>query len=90
MSNLFQNLKNFNADISSWDTSKVTTMYQMFGVRSARSLTPQALSQAFPVHTACAAAADALSPPGPHLAPHRMCMCPSLRLGRTRKRSTSR
>ena len=30
MSWLFQNLKNFNADISNWNTSSVTTMYEMF------------------------------------------------------------
>merc|ERR1712106_463628 len=30
MSELFYNLKNFNADISNWDTSSVTTMQRMF------------------------------------------------------------
>jgi|TARA_B110001469_G_C9573805_1_gene284553 surface protein len=70
---------NFNADISSWDTSKVTNMYEMFFVRSS------------PCMPACAAAVPhALPLPGPHLAPHRMCMCPSLQLGSTRRRSTSR
>jgi surface protein len=83
-----QNAKAFNQPLS-FDTSKVTDMNSMFNVRSERALTPQALSQAFPVHTACAAAAHALPPPGPHLAPHRMCMCPSLRLGSTRTPSTS-
>ena len=49
MSNLFSQLKNFNADISSWDTSKVTTMLYTFSVRSARALAPKSqLSRAFP------------------------------------------
>merc|ERR1719424_73412 len=34
MSELFYNLKNFNADISNWDTSSVTTMHNMFGIAS--------------------------------------------------------
>merc|ERR1712021_122847 len=39
MSWLFYNLKNFNADVSNWDTSSVTTMEGMFSVafRSASS-----------------------------------------------------
>jgi len=48
---------------------------------------PQALSGAFPVHAACAAAAHAPPPPGALLAPYRM---PSFRLGSKRTRSTSR
>eukprot|EP00964_Phaeocystis_antarctica_P085646 scaffold54135_cov48-Phaeocystis_antarctica.AAC.1 len=38
MSGLFQNLKNFDADISSWDTSSVSDMSYMFYVRSAHAL----------------------------------------------------
>jgi surface protein len=34
MSNLFQNKLQFNVDISSWDTSSVTTMHNMFYVRA--------------------------------------------------------
>ena len=30
MSYLFKDLKDINADVSSWDTSSVTNMYQMF------------------------------------------------------------
>jgi len=66
-----------------FDTSKVTTMSDMFYVRSARALAPS-LGSGPPRarrfrcrHTA----PTALSPPGPHLALHRM---PSLRLSRTR------
>ena len=48
MSSLFYNLQNFNADISSWVTSGVTTMYFMFRVRSARALWPPPFSRALP------------------------------------------
>ena len=56
MSGLFYDLQNFNADISNWDTSKVTDMGGMFNVRSARALTPAALCQPLPVHAATVAA----------------------------------
>ena len=45
----------FNQPLS-FDTSKVTTMYAMFYVRSARALAPTALSRALFVHAACVAA----------------------------------
>ena len=34
MGQLFYNLKNFNADVSNWETSGVTTMREMFEVRN--------------------------------------------------------
>ena len=40
MSELFRDLKNFDADVSNWDTSSVTTMHGMFQVRSTRALPP--------------------------------------------------
>ena len=51
-----QGAKAFNQPLS-FDTSKVTNMEYMFTVRSARALAPTALSQALPVHAACAAIA---------------------------------
>ena len=67
MSGLFLNLKDFNPDISGWNTSGVTTMYQMFRVRSTPALLPPICSRASPARWAP-------SPPsaGPRLAPHRM------------------
>ena len=41
MTNLFSGLKNFNGDISNWDTSSVTNMFGMFYVRPARALAPK-------------------------------------------------
>ena len=76
MSSLFGNLKDFNADISSWDTSKVTTMRQMFYVRSSPCLEPPICSRALP----CASCVRRGCPPPPapcpapclYLFPHRM------------------
>ena len=63
----------FNQPLS-FDTSKVTNMYRMFRVRSARALTPSRHGSGLPPR-ACPLAPPpphALPPPGPHLAPHRM------------------
>ena len=38
MNALFSGLRHFDAEISNWDTSSVTTMEEMFMVRSARAL----------------------------------------------------
>ena len=40
MSDLFNNLKDFDADISNWDTSKVTDMSGMFYVRCSPRASP--------------------------------------------------
>ena len=45
----------FNQALS-FDTSKTTNMNNMFAVRSARALSPTALSRSLPVHAACAVA----------------------------------
>eukprot|EP00964_Phaeocystis_antarctica_P108859 scaffold73351_cov48-Phaeocystis_antarctica.AAC.4 len=63
-------------------------MRDMFNVRSARVLAPSLQSGLFP--RACRLRHRHPTPsrfPDPHLAPHRM---PSFRLGRARRRSTSR
>jgi len=58
----------FNQPLS-FDTSSVTNMYQMFNVRSARALGPQASSQA-PCMQSLPPRIPSLPPPGTHLAPH--------------------
>ena len=53
MRRLFYNLESFDVDISSWETSGVTTMKEMFRVRSTPALCPQ--PPAGPIlHAACA------------------------------------
>ena len=53
MRRLFYNLENFDVDISSWETSGVTNMKEMFRVRSTPALCPQ--PPAGPIlHAACA------------------------------------
>ena len=74
----------FNQPLS-FDTSSVTDMLQMFYVRSARAQAPSLQSVPSRVHASSVATPSRL--PGLHLAPHRT---PSFRLGRARRRSTSR
>jgi surface protein len=81
MSELFQDLKNFNADISSWNMSGVTNINSMFRVRFARALGPQALVRAFPVHAASAAAAPRPPASRPCTSPHIACSFFSTRQG---------
>eukprot|EP00964_Phaeocystis_antarctica_P049665 scaffold28787_cov67-Phaeocystis_antarctica.AAC.2 len=72
MSYLFQNLKNFNTDISNWNTSSATTMRSMFRVRS--SPCPATNLQSRPLlHAACAAVVHRLLPPDPCTSPRTAC-----------------
>ena len=73
MNGLFSNLQHFNADISSWNTSGVTDMSDMFNVHPARALAPS--FQSGSLSRACRlrhAGPHALPKPGPHLAPRRI------------------
>ena len=85
MSYLFHDLGDFNADISSWNTSGVTSMYGMFYVRALALTSSREPFPAMPL--APSPPPTALSPPGPHLPSPRI---PTLRLGRARMTSTSR
>merc|ERR1712086_988452 len=66
-----QDARAFNQPLS-FDTSKVTNMYAMFWVRSARALAPTALSRALPIHATCVAATQRphASQPAPLPASH--------------------
>ena len=78
----------FNADISNWDTSGVTDMNRMFYVRSARALPGHSLESGPP-----RARRLRRRRPTPSRPPGRTSSrisCPPFRLGRTRRRSTSR
>jgi hypothetical protein len=79
MSKLFYELKSFNADISNWHTSGLTTMKSMFYVRSTRAprrpCPARCSRQLHPTAPArCSRqlhpTARQARPPGPHLAPH--------------------
>jgi hypothetical protein len=83
----WQSAAAFNQPLS-LDTSKVTSMRNMFEVRSARALTPNSLESPSPCMPLAPPPPHTFPPPGAHLAPHRMC--PSLRLGSKRPPSTSR
>ena len=106
MSRLFYNMRNFNADISSWDTSSVTDMYGMFGVSSSpRAIGPQSAVARPPLHAhscvrSCARSAANRPTPAsssPQFAPvpcmpcaHRLTLCLRLSIGSPRRPSTSR
>ena len=81
MSHLFQNLKNFDADISNWNTSGVTTMAYMFEVHSSVAR-PQSVVEP-PLHGGRVAP---VCWPEPRTAPYALLST----LGRARRRSTSR
>jgi len=77
----------FNQPLS-WDTSSVTTMYEMFYVRSARAPASGLHTWVLCLHPACAAATPTPSRVHARLAP--LFSCFPFRLGSTRRRSTSR
>ena len=66
MSELFYSMTYFNADISGWDTSGVTTMQGMFQVRSARAST---LTRIRPARCLLTARPTRVPSPGPQSPP---------------------
>eukprot|EP00964_Phaeocystis_antarctica_P039408 scaffold22546_cov49-Phaeocystis_antarctica.AAC.3 len=78
MNFLFYGLKNFNADVSNWDTSGVTDMSYMFRVRSTPVLPRMSTARWTP----------SPPPPSPHPRPAPYALLSTL--GRKRRRSTSR
>ena len=84
MGGLFYNLKNFDADVTSWDTSSVTNMYQMFYVRSFPCPAPNLQSRH--LRTLRAPRSPTASLPTPRPVPY--ALLPTL--GRGRMLSTSR
>ena len=93
MDDMFKDLHNFNADISGWDTSGVTSMYRMFWVCSFPRPVPicSAHSRAFPpAQAACPAVARLLPrlPARTQLVTHRIYALLAT-LDSTRRASTS-
>jgi hypothetical protein len=77
----------FNQPLS-LDTSMVTTMRNMFIVRSARALTPNRLESG--LSRACRLRRRRLTPSRLPACTSPRIACPSLRFGSKRRRSTSR
>jgi len=77
----------FNQPLS-WDTTGITTMNNMFEVRSARAPASRLHSWVLCLHPACAAAAPTPSRVPARLSP--LFLCFPFRLGSKRRRSTSR
>ena len=78
MSGLFDNMRNFNAEISNWDTSSVTDMSSMFRVRSSSCPAPNLQSSPVPCTLLAPRSPAAFDPPAnPYTSPRRSC--PSFR-----------
>jgi len=83
----WQHASAFNQPLS-WDTSSVTNMYQMFGVRFARAPASSLRTWVLCLHPACATAAPTPSRFHARLSP--LVLCFPFPRGSTRTRSTSR
>eukprot|EP00964_Phaeocystis_antarctica_P001078 scaffold605_cov43-Phaeocystis_antarctica.AAC.2 len=78
----------FDADISNWDTSSVTSMRAMFQVRSSPWPAPNLQSSPLPCALLAPRSPAALPPPSPHPRPAPYALLSTL--GSPRRRSTSR